>query len=102
MLNHVWRQYATARAVGPQQLSTKRSTPAVGFSRADRDSSKKVPCLPRPPCSIAWPCTTPSGPLVKLLYAFGVETSTGGQWHAPPQRVNAGARMVSHQETEEI
>jgi len=47
VLNHMWRQYATAR-VGPQQLSTKRSTPAVGFSRADRDSSKKVPC-PAPP-----------------------------------------------------
>jgi hypothetical protein len=49
MLTNVWRQYATARAVGPQQLSTKRSTPTVGFSRADRDSSKKVPCMPCPP-----------------------------------------------------
>lgn len=48
VLNHMWRQYATAR-VGPQQLSTKRSTPAVGFSRADRDSSKKVPCQAPPP-----------------------------------------------------
>lgn len=45
-------QYATTRAVGPQQLSTKKSTPTIGFSRADRDSSKKVPVLHDRPCVV--------------------------------------------------
>ena len=35
-------QYTLPAAVGRQPVSTRRTTPAVGFAHADRDASSKV------------------------------------------------------------